>query len=335
MGIFEFTQRGVSHEQAGIPNQDAIATCEFMGTSICLLSDGMGSAALAREAASICVEQGRNAALMTLVPAGGMLEKTAPAAVRAVFAAAFNSLQLAALNNGWDVNQLKATLMCAIFHEQSGRLWWGSCGDGGIIAWHRGKPHLITTPQKGEHFCETSEVLQCAWQFGETRSVEGFLMASDGMYDYMTTYTPEGHLVTTPIVGRLYPCANESREGASARLAQLFSAVTYADTAPDGNTFAFVTDDRSVVGFLPSSNNTNREPDPTCETQEDSEAFEPEEPPASLAVGVSRAKTGTRRTLRRVKRTPHTRRRQRALSLPRITLAPALRKKRIGNPFKR
>lgn len=262
---FTFTQQGVNHAAAGVPNQDSALAFRFGECLVALMADGMGSASLAEEASRTIVERARDTALMTLVPRDEqMVRATAGPCVRSLFAAAFNALQQAALGNGWEITQLKTTFMAAVYHVRTRTMWWGACGDGGICGWRDGEAVLVTNPHKGEaNSSQTTEVLQCAWDFGET-TVDGFFMMTDGLFDYLTAYEGE-RLAPAPIAARLFKDAQAAAPDRTAEhLKHLFSAVSYDDVAVDGNPFSFVTDDRSAIAVLPVGPSSGAESEPRC-----------------------------------------------------------------------
>lgn len=262
---FTFTQQGVNHAAAGVPNQGSALAFRFGECLVALMADGMGSASLAQEASRTIVERARDTALMTLVPRDEqMVRATAEPCVRSLFAAAFNGLQQAALGNGWEIDQLKTTFMAVVYHVRTRTMWWGACGDGGICGWRDGEAVLVTNPHKGEaNSSQTTEVLQCAWDFGET-TVDAFFMMTDGLFDYLTAY--EGDcLAPAPIAARLFEDARAvAPDKAVERLEHLFSAVSYDDVAVDGNPFSFVTDDRSAIAVLPVGPSGGDKHEPCC-----------------------------------------------------------------------
>ena len=106
-------------------------------------------------------------------------------ALKGAFIAAYNETIKAADSNGIPPTEYNSTLTVALYNGSD--LYFGHCGDGGIIALtYQGDYERITEAEKGENFNETHPLLngEKYWSFNKcSEQVCAFTMMTDGIFD--------------------------------------------------------------------------------------------------------------------------------------------------------
>ncbi len=202
MLTYQFSEAGTSHVLAGRGNEDAQAVAAHGDVAFVFVADGMGSAARGGEAARAAVEAAAALVPWTYVPNEALRAPSLGFAVRAAFPIAYNALIGAADRGGWDTRDMLTTFMCAGFDARTGRLEYGFCGDGGIVALTRGgKVHLLTKAARGARPGQTTPLHSCGdWLFGSCDDVLAFFVCTDGLFERLC---PGGRLPeATSVRGR-------------------------------------------------------------------------------------------------------------------------------------
>lgn len=249
ISTYRFTEAGTRHRLCGMPNQDASVVEAHGGYALSFVADGMGSARLGGEAAAIAVQNGYDMACRTLLPIDGIDPAFGDALVRGAFAAAYNAIRSSAAEEG-ELNEMLTTFMAMCFDEHTGRLHYGYCGDGGILAIDsKGRLKLAARPRKGSTHSETASLFEHeTWEFGCLEDVCAFAVLTDGMFDALC---PEGALDGSAHIERavqvmcvpLAVAEGEPRESFD----RAFSEDGVHDGSAFGRLFADVGDDRTVV----------------------------------------------------------------------------------------
>ena len=250
MFVYQFSQAGLAHGMVGRGNEDACAVRQAGDDAFVFMADGMGSARLGGQAARAAVDVASALAPWTCVRTAELAASSRSFAVRAAFPIAYNALLDAAGKNGWDTRDMLTTFMCAAFGARDGRLEYGFCGDGGILALtNSGQIRLLTSPAKGMLAGQTTPLHSCAdWRFGSCEDVRAFLMCTDGVFNQLCPGgTAPKSLRLRRLVKRLLKMPGRVEAGQlRAALDNAFSSEL--PTVDDlGRLMEGVTDDRSIV----------------------------------------------------------------------------------------
>lgn len=248
MKTYRFTETGLKHRLHRQDNQDACFVEAHGDYAFSFMADGMSSARSGDEAANIAVESARDIMYRTFLPLVDRADESGADVMRVAFAAAYNAIQRAACSEE-DLNELLTTFMGVFLDERTGRLSYGYCGDGGIIALGiDGRARLLVVPQKGETHSQTTTLLDYhAWKFGHAEEVCACAVLTDGLFDALC---PDGSLPTDDVrrevLARLLCVPHMiSEPQMTSYLDDAFSLDRPSDSF--GALFDEVTDDRSIV----------------------------------------------------------------------------------------
>ncbi len=255
MFTYQFSETGLSHALTGRENQDALAVSAHGDTAFVFVADGMGSARRGGEAARAAVDAAAALVPWTYLPAEAMRAPSLGFSVRAAFPIAYNALIGAADKGGWDTRDMLTTFMCVGFDARTGRLEYGFCGDGGIVALTKdGKVRLLTRAAKGALAGQTTPLNSFeGWLFGSCEDVRAFLVMTDGLFDRLCpggvlprSLSPEGIRLRKILRGLLR--RPERMDPAQLRIV-LDNALSSARPVEDelGRLVEGVSDDRSLV----------------------------------------------------------------------------------------
>lgn len=176
------TIQGADHIKEGSVCQDAnkIVKCgENM--IVAAVADGLGSEMYSDEASMKAVDTS------TAYCAGNIRENDTEEvilkAIRQAFIKAKSDIEDMARDQGRDIDQYDTTLTLAVIIGD--RLYYGHCGDSGIIALLRDGRYLGVTEQQRDDYGRVFPLcFEDHWQIGRyAESVGSVLLATDGMFD--------------------------------------------------------------------------------------------------------------------------------------------------------
>lgn len=149
---------------------------------VAAIADGLGSAAQSDVGAKLAVESVLEhiSQRINSVPLNQY-----PELIKQAYIYAYNETLSKAKENGIDARDYNTTLTAVIYCGTE--LYYGQCGDGGIIALTaQGDYVRVTSAEKGESFNETHPLLngEQYWSFDRFQGqVCAFLMMTDGIFD--------------------------------------------------------------------------------------------------------------------------------------------------------
>ena len=244
-----FQATGVTHElfHEKLEDRVAYAYCT-RSLLVAAVADGMGSCALAGNAAEVAVRAAKDELLG--VSRGEVGSRNGRAVARAAVLTALSRADLAVRNEAArlrvPLDDLGTTLMTIHFDASVGRLDYGYVGDGGILVrYANGNVELLEEQQRdvegGTHsLTGGSDWWRCGWTIG----VVSLLVCTDGMLEPLLEEDSSGRWVPGELarwlLDPLRPEVTSRRE-----LNELLSSrgEGRAATSP----FADVTDDRTVM----------------------------------------------------------------------------------------
>lgn len=192
MFLYQHTEAGPKHVSVGMANQDACLLVASGPFAIALAADGMSSARLAGKASTAAVEAASKIICASFMPDATFSGISARSSLQASFAAACNALHRLVSHEKCNLEDLNTTLMAAVYDSEQRMLYYATVGDGGIVVRRtNGTIELLTEPQKGENYYQTSSLLDPnAWAFGESGEVDAMIMATDGVLDAICSFDP-------------------------------------------------------------------------------------------------------------------------------------------------
>lgn len=218
------------------------------GYTVAVIADGLGSASRSDIGAKTAV---RAVLAYTAKNIGsrqsdehyiGLLEKA--------YMYAYNSVIQAAEDLGEKPNELNTTLAAAIYDGST--LYYGQCGDGGIIALtYEGEYVCVTSVKKGEAFNETFPLLggRANWSFGKYGGrVCAVTMMTDGIFDIVChpLLASQQQKINIPFIRRFMD-RNILRANNAADMEQLQTGI---ERFVRGSGLPGVTDDKTIVGLI-------------------------------------------------------------------------------------
>lgn len=185
------TQPGESHIRRGIECQDA-SYAEIIRTprgdyAVSAIADGVGACCYSGDGSRLAVEGSvaKLRACLTELEApldeDGMLrllQESFRYALDGIFAEAERRCLSPVL--------METTLTVGVYEAETRRLYYGHCGDGGIVALHDNAAYaLITKRHKGEAQNIVRPLRETAeWEFGVEERVAACAMLTDGLLDF-------------------------------------------------------------------------------------------------------------------------------------------------------
>ncbi len=255
-GVFAFSQKGQSHIEAGTSCQDRCGYryVEKQKVWICAIADGVGSCAYSDYGSTCAV----NSALDIIEKELNLLDANTVLTVeymgkllRKMMQYAYDSVKQKAVELGLLLYSMQSTLTVAVYDGNN--LYFSHAGDDGIVVLQRdGKFNMITVRHKGE---ESSSVypLQSVktWQYGMTKNVHSFIMATDGVLDAFVKNEYENNRIYLPFIQDIFTASYKSKDDVKSICDDYFSYMS------DSSYRKVVKDDLTLIGVTNSNDDQN------------------------------------------------------------------------------
>lgn len=187
LNSFNITQTGQSHITADKPCQDysfsQIETINGTEYVISAVSDGVGSCEFSQYGSEIAVNTVIEYISEQLHKVEDFDEAVILDIIKRGFESVLEKIEARATQTELPYLEFDCTLTVSVFNGND--LYYGHCGDGGIVILYRDSHYeMITHRHKGEEFNSVCPVRDTSeWEFGGTSNIVSFVMMTDGVLD--------------------------------------------------------------------------------------------------------------------------------------------------------
>ena len=250
IGYFKVSAIGTDHmdKKDGVcqDHSDVIQTAD--GHTIAVIADGLGSASKSDIGSRIAVET-----VISYISENirkSREDRFYTALLKEAYSRAYTAVIRYAKKIGEAPSELNTTLTSAVYDGK--KLYYGQCGDGGIIALtYNGEYVCVTQVKKGEAFNETFPLLggEANWSFGKyDGSICALTMMTDGIFDIVChpLLVNESQKINIPFIRRFMD-RNILKANSPADFDALQRGV---EKFIRGNGIEGVTDDKTIVGLI-------------------------------------------------------------------------------------
>lgn len=250
IGYYKVSAIGTDHlDKPGGVCQDSSDVKQLdNGFTIAVAADGLGSASRSDVGSKVAVRAVIGYVAKNIVP--GQSDAQYVSLLEKAYRYAYNSVLQAADDIGVPAKELNTTLMAAVYDGRN--VYFGQCGDGGIIVLTYGGDYVcITDVKKGEAFNETFPLLGGSgnWSFGRySGDVCALTMMTDGIFDIVChpLLANERQKINIPFIRRFMD-RNILRANNAADMEMLQTGI---ERFVRGSGLPGVTDDKTIVGLI-------------------------------------------------------------------------------------